>query len=72
MSDMFQRVSSEAAKFWCKTMHPAPMWPIHDHYVCPSCQRHWPVPWVEQQKKQQTVTQDPQGVRQLHPVQRVS
>jgi transposase-like protein len=30
---------------WCYLMHPDPMWPIHGRYVCPKCQRSYPVPW---------------------------
>jgi hypothetical protein len=32
---------------WCKSMHPAPMWPVHGHYQCPTCLRSYPVPWEE-------------------------
>ncbi len=32
---------------WCKAMHPAPMWPINGHYVCPRCLRSYPVPWEQ-------------------------
>lgn len=31
--------------FWCRLMHPAPMWPRHGHYQCPKCQRVYQVPW---------------------------
>lgn len=30
---------------WCKSMHPAPMWPMNGHYQCPTCLRSYPVPW---------------------------
>jgi hypothetical protein len=30
---------------WCKTMHPAPMWPIHGAYQCRVCLRRYPVAW---------------------------
>jgi len=31
---------------WCGIMHDAPMWPIHGHYECRTCGRHYPVPWT--------------------------
>ena len=33
------------ADFWCRLMHPAPMWPVHGHYRCPACWRDYAVPW---------------------------
>jgi len=30
---------------WCGLMHDAAMWPIHGHYECRTCGRHYPVPW---------------------------
>jgi len=36
-------------------MHPAPMWPIHNYYVCPRCQRQWPVFWVNEQERAATL-----------------
>ncbi len=50
MRRLFRRVSSGAGRVWCRSMHPAPMWPIHNHYVCPQCQRQWPVRWLEQRE----------------------
>jgi hypothetical protein len=35
----------ELGTLWCKSMHPAPMWPAHGHYRCPTCLRSYPVPW---------------------------
>jgi hypothetical protein len=35
-------------RFWCKSFHPAPMWPIHGHYRCPRCLRLYPVAWEVQ------------------------
>lgn len=31
---------------WCTFMHDSPMWPIHDHYTCRTCGRHYTVPWA--------------------------
>jgi hypothetical protein len=50
MLRLLQRVSSGVGRVWCRRMHPAPMWPIHNHYVCPTCQREWPVPWLENKR----------------------
>ncbi len=44
---------------WCKAFHPAPMWPIHGRYRCPSCLREYPVAWS---------TIKPVPVRQHRPV----
>ena len=33
------------ADFWCRLMHPAPMWPVHGRYRCPGCWREYAVPW---------------------------
>ena len=33
------------ANLWCKTTHPAPMWPVNGRYQCPVCLRSYPVPW---------------------------
>ena len=33
------------ADLWCRLMHPAPMWPVHSHYRCPTCWREYTVPW---------------------------
>ncbi len=40
-----KRALSRVNEFWCKTMHPAPMWPVHGRYKCPSCHRVYPVAW---------------------------
>ncbi len=32
-------------EFWCKMMHPSPMWPSHGHYRCRTCGRKFTVPW---------------------------
>jgi hypothetical protein len=26
-------------RWWCRLMHPRPMWPINGRYQCPACQR---------------------------------
>lgn len=47
MKQALARLSSKASLIWCKVMHPAPMWPVKGHYICPTCQRSYPVPWEE-------------------------
>jgi len=32
-------------KTWCKVAHPDPMWPVKGKYICPTCQRSYPVLW---------------------------
>ena len=69
MRGLLQRVSSGAGRLWCRSMHPAPMWPIHNHYICPRCQRQWPVPWMDN-TQERNPAQESQAVRQLRPAQR--
>jgi hypothetical protein len=40
-------VLTAVRKSWCYSMHPAPMWPINGHYICPRCQTKYPVPWEQ-------------------------
>jgi hypothetical protein len=40
-----KRIWSSLNELWCKSMHPAPMWPVHGYYRCPACHRHYPVLW---------------------------
>jgi len=40
----------QAGKAWCKAMHPDPMWPVKGKYICPTCQRAYPVPWEKDEK----------------------
>ena len=70
MKDLLERVSSGAARAWCRRMHPAPMWPIHNHYICPRCQREWPVPWSEKQTTRQAATVESHHMHQLQPMER--
>ena len=70
MQDLFEKLSSEVGGFWCKKMHPAPMWPIHNYYVCPRCQRHWPVLWMKKEDLPRQTTRESHAVTQLHPAQR--
>lgn len=67
MLNLFEKASSGVSRIWCRTMHPAPMWPIHNHYVCPQCQREWPVLWSQPEKIEQPATREARPVRQLHP-----
>ncbi len=39
------KTSRRIAEFWCRMMHPAPLWPSHGHYRCRTCWRKYPVPW---------------------------
>jgi hypothetical protein len=39
---------SYTVRRWCHVMHPAPRWPIHGQYECPTCLRRYPVPWANQ------------------------
>ncbi len=64
MRTLLQWVSTGAGRIWCRRMHPAPMWPINNHYVCPRCQRQWPVHWQVEHRSA------PQQVRQLRPADR--
>lgn len=38
-------LGDRVARLWCKSMHPAPMWPVQGHYRCPLCLRSYPVLW---------------------------
>ena len=42
----WQKVTSKLGAMWCGFMHDSPMWPIHGHYECRTCGRHYPVQWV--------------------------
>jgi hypothetical protein len=42
---MAQASTGRLAAFWCKTMHPSPMWPSHGQYRCRTCFREYPVQW---------------------------
>jgi len=70
MRNLIQRVSSGVTGVWCRSMHPAPMWPIHNYYVCPRCQRQWPVPWVQQKNEDRQPATQENRVRHLHPAHR--
>jgi hypothetical protein len=40
---LWNRVAIE----WCRMFHPEPYWPVHGHYRCRVCLRHYAVPWQE-------------------------
>jgi hypothetical protein len=40
-------LGSRLQTLWCKSMHPAPMWPVHGRYQCPVCLRSYPVAWEQ-------------------------
>lgn len=42
---MLKTFWSFVVEFWCKLMHPTPMWPVHGHYRCRACFREYPVRW---------------------------
>ena len=42
-------VVSRVGHSWCASFHPAPMWPINGHYICPKCQRQFRVLWEERE-----------------------
>ena len=37
------KTSRRIAEFWCRMMHPSPLWPSHGHYRCRTCWREYPV-----------------------------
>ncbi len=45
MAGRFSGAMEGPARFWCKLMHPDPMWPIRGYYRCRRCLRQYPVPW---------------------------
>lgn len=42
-----KRAWSQLGEFWCRHMHPAPMWPVKGRYQCPACLRAYPVAWEQ-------------------------
>ncbi len=44
---MMNTLWRDLAEFWCKSMHPDPMWPAHGRYRCRKCLREYPVPWED-------------------------
>jgi hypothetical protein len=46
LSTAWQMAVGRASTFWCDLMHDSPMWPIHGHYECRTCGRHYLVPWA--------------------------
>jgi hypothetical protein len=36
---------NQMSQWWCRKMHSKAMWPIHGRYICPDCQREYPVAW---------------------------
>ncbi len=45
MGDNVKTLGSRLQTLWCKSMHPAPMWPVKGRYQCPVCLRSYEVPW---------------------------
>ncbi len=54
-------LAEQLGRLWCKMTHPAPMWPVHGHYLCPACLRSYPVPW------EQKAVASPQPRRRAQP-----
>ncbi len=48
-----KRAWSQFGEFWCRHMHPAPMWPVRGRYQCPTCLRAYPVVWERRNKPEQ-------------------
>jgi hypothetical protein len=70
MLNLFEKVSSGASRMWCRRMHPAPMWPIHNHYICPRCQRQWPVLWSQKEEMEQATAKESHRAQRLQPAER--
>jgi len=52
---MFQELRSKIGTAWCGVAHDSVMWPVHGHYKCRTCGRHYPafaetpvVKWTKQ------------------------
>jgi hypothetical protein len=41
------KMTENIGRLWCRLIHDAPMWPIHGHYQCRTCNRQYSVPWAE-------------------------
>jgi hypothetical protein len=39
---MFKDLRWEIGTIWCKLRHESLMWPVHGHYRCRTCGRHYP------------------------------
>jgi hypothetical protein len=48
---------------WCRLMHDAPMWPIHESYRCRTCGQSYPIPWAAEHLLQPSALVIPQGER---------
>ena len=59
--NMIKASRHRLAEFWCRLMHPAPMWPFHGRYRCRTCRRDYPVPWQSDLRK----TSSPQKTERL-------
>lgn len=47
MSRYLSAIASKFERFWCRMLHPAPMWPVNGHYICPQCQLRYRVTWSD-------------------------
>jgi hypothetical protein len=44
------RVWAGIGQLWCRWAHGGVRWPIHDHYLCSTCMRSFPVPWANRER----------------------
>jgi hypothetical protein len=49
-------LGSQLAELWCRSLHPAPMWPVKGRYRCPVCLRSYPVPWEQPVRREAVVS----------------
>jgi hypothetical protein len=47
MGENVKSLGSRLQTLWCKSVHPAPMWPVKGYYQCPVCLRSYAVPWEQ-------------------------
>lgn len=40
------KIKNTIGVLWCRLMHDDVTWPIHGHYQCRTCRRHYPVSWA--------------------------
>lgn len=45
LGENVKALGSRLQTLWCKSVHPAPMWPVKGYYQCPVCLRSYAVPW---------------------------
>jgi hypothetical protein len=45
MAQVIEIGIERVGSWWCKLVHDAPSWPIHNQYECRTCGRHYHVLW---------------------------